>query len=174
MQDAKAPVTAAMKGSITATAALLCFLSAPVSAATGLDVLCNHHRSADHVDAHGIGDLSIDTIDHSLTSRITGESDIGGGEEQEAELLPVAVREQEILRRIFDETVTNAEEDAPNSSDASAEVETPMIDDRSADVAETDLTDRDSGESLMPGIRLPNATAEETRRYRRQMFRTDI
>ena len=172
MQDAKAPVTAASRGSLTAAAALLCFLSAPVLAATGLDVICED--SADSVDVHNIDNLSIDTIDHSLTSRITSESDIGGGDEPEPELLPVAAREQEILRRIFDEPVTNVEEDVPNSSDASAEIETPMIEERSADVAETDATDREYRDTLLPGIRLPASTAEETQRYRRQMFRTDI
>ncbi|MDJ0908393.1 MAG: hypothetical protein QNI99_04340 [Woeseiaceae bacterium] len=167
MQDARAPETAASKGSLTATAALLLFLSAPVLAATGLDVICD--ENADRIDH-----LTIDTIDHPLTSRITGESEIGGGEEQEPELLPVAVREQEILRRIFDEPVTKVEEELPSSSDASAEVETPIIEERSADVAETDTADRDARDSLLPGIRLPDATPEETRRYRRQMFRTDI
>ncbi len=171
MQDAKAPLKAAPRGSLTA-ATLLLFLSAPVLAATGLDVICPD--SADQVDAHSIDDLSIDTIDHSLTSRITSEEEIGGGEEAEPELLPVAVREQEILRRIFDEPIANAEDDVPNSSDASTETETPVIEDRSADVAETDVTERDARDSLLPGIRLPDATPEETRRYRRQMFRTDI
>ena len=167
MQDARAPETAASKGSLTATAALLFFLSAPVLAATGLDVICDENTDR-------ISHLSIDTIDHPLTSRIAAEDEMGGGEEQEPELLPVAVREQEILRRIFDEPVTTGEEELPSSSDASAEVETPMIEERSADVAETDTTDRDVRDSLLPGIRLPDATPEETRRYRRQMFRTDI
>ncbi len=171
MQDAKAPVTAASKGSLTATAALLCFLSAPVLAATGLGVICDE---TDQVDAHSIDGLNIDTIDHTLTSRITGEEEIGGGDEPEPELLPVAAREQEILRLIFDEPVTNVEEDVPNSSDESAEIDPPAIDDRSADVAETDVTDQEVRDSLLPGIRLPDATPEETRRYRRQMFRTDI
>ena len=172
MQDAKAPVTAASRGSLTAAAALLFFLSAPVLAATGLDVICDD--SAESVDVHSIDDLSIDTIDHSLTSRITSESDAGGGDKPEPELLPVAVREQEILRRIFDEPVTNAEDDVPNSSDVTDEVETPVTEERSADLADADATDRESRSTLLPGIRLPDATPEETRRYRRQMFRTDI
>ncbi len=172
MQDARAPAIAARRGSLSATAALLCFLSAPALAATGLDVICD--QSAEHVDVHAIDDLSIDTIEHSITSRITSESDIGGGEEQEPEMLPVAVREQEILRRIFDEPVTNTDDDVPNSSDATDEVDTPIIEERSADVAETDAGDQDVRDSLLPGIRLPDATPEETRRYRRQMFRTDI
>ena len=176
MQDARAPKIAAPRGSLTA-AALLCFLSAPVLAATGIDVICD--KSAEHVDAHSIDDLNLDTIDHSaidqsLTSRITGEGDIGGSDAEEPEMMPVAVRQQEILRRIFDEPVSNVEDDVPNSSDATTESETPLLEERSADVAETDVTDRAPRDSLLPGIRLPNATPEETQRYRRQMFRTDI
>lgn len=172
MQDARAPVAAASKRSLTATAALLCFLSAPVLAATGLDLICD--QSAGDVDQHAIDDLSIEKIEHSLTSRITSENDLGSGAEAEQEILPVAARQQEILRRIFDEPVTNvADEPLPNS-ETSEEIDAPLIEERSADVADSDLTDQESGDSLMPGIRLPSATPEETLRYRRQMFRTDI
>lgn len=176
MQDARAPVTAASKRSLTATAALLCLLSAPVLAATGLDAICD--RGAEHVDQHEIDDFSIEPVDHSLTSRIasriSSEHDIGGGDEDEQEVLPVAAREQEILRRIFDEPVNSAADEPLMSSETSEEVETPIIEERSADVADTDLDDPNSGDSMMPGIRLPDTTPEETLRYRRQMFRTDI
>ena len=170
MQDAKAPVTAATRCSITATAALL-FLSAPVLAATGLDVICD--ESAEHVDNH-TADFSIETIDHSLTSRITGEEEFGGGEEEPVEILPTAVREQEILRRIFDEPVSNVATESSSINEDSEDADTPKIEERSADVADTDLADQEATDSLLPVIRLPDATPEETRRYRRQMFRTDI
>ena len=171
MQDAKAPVTAASKRSIAATAALL-LLSAPVLAATGLDVLCE--RSAEHVDRHALDELSLDTIDHALNSRITSEDELGGGDDEAQEILPAGIREQEILRRIFDEPVSNAATESASSSEAPADVNAPQIEERSADVADTDLSDQEAVDSLLPGIRLPDATPEETRRYRRQMFRTDI
>ena len=171
MQDARAPVTAASRRSLAATAALL-LLSAPVLAATGLDVMCD--RSAGPVDQHAIDDLSIETIDRTLTSRITGGHDLGGGDEDAQEVLPVASREQEILRRIFDEPITNAADESVLSSQTSEDTDAPRIEERSADVADTDLADQEPTDSLLPGIRLPDTTPEETLRYRRQMFRTDI
>ena len=172
MQDVKAPVTAPSRSTLTATAALLCFLSAPVLAAAGLDVLCD--KSADHVDTHAIDHLSIDTVEHSLTNRITSEQPLGGAEEDVRELLPMAPREEEILRRIFDEPASEYVTESSSSSEDGDEADTPLIEERSADVADTDLIDQDAADTLLPGIRLPDATPEETRRYRRQMFRTDI
>ena len=173
MQNAKAPSAAAAKGSLTATTALLCLLSAPVLAATGLDGICDD--SAEYGDTHDLGDLNIETIDSPLTSRIASEHELaGGGGEDEMEILPTAKREQEILRRIFDEPVPKASDDAISSADAADEIETPRIEERSADIADTDPVDSDTSNPLLPGVRLPDAAPEDMHRYRRQMFRTDI
>lgn len=169
MHETRAPATAARKGRLIATIALLCFVSAPASASTQIDA--DNSSRADHVDRRAIDQLSIDAIELSLSSRVTSGD---ASDEPEPELLPIAVREQEILRRIFDEPLSDTETEIPNSSDLSDDIRPPVIDDRSADVVETDANNQETRSDLLPAIRLPEATPEETRRYRRQMFRTDI
>ncbi len=170
MQDARAPNRAATKGSLTATAGLLCLLSAPLLAATGVDIICD--QSARHVDSHAVDDLNIETVDHGITNAITADSDLsGGGSDEEAEVLALSAREEEILRRIFDETVADF---GDNSADSDDDIDTTSVEEQSDDITDTEPAVQEDSDTDLPAIRLPDSTAEGMLRYRRQMFRTDI
>ncbi len=162
---------AAARRSLTATAGLLCLVSAPLLAATGLDVICD--QSAQHVDSHAADDLNIETVDHGLTNAITEDSDLlGGGSDDESEILAMSAREEEILRRIFDETSTDYVED---TADGAENVKNSVIDSATEErSAGTEPAAQEDSDSAMPAIRLPDSTPEAMLRYRRQMFRTDI
>ena len=155
-----------------AASLLLAVYCAPVLAASGVD--CD--RASARLNSLDISDpdLTIAVADHGMASEpIDDAVYVVEGHERSLALAPeMAPRADTILRRIFDESYTSAELDELQPASATdaksiAELALPP----STGKASTDSNDAD-----LPSLDadLPGVSDDETLRYRRQMFRTDI
>ncbi|MDJ0940635.1 MAG: hypothetical protein QNJ00_12820 [Woeseiaceae bacterium] len=161
----------AINGRLTATL-LLSLCCAPVSAASGVDVLCDRSDPLASLDIQP-GQLAIDIVDHGAAPALPNvliETESEGGEPPETDARSLAPRADTILRRIFDESYAESELDdlkPAMTPDAKSIVElTVPIDEEAADA--------ESVEAPALDAELPGVPEEELLRYRRQMFRTDI
>ena len=159
-----------------ATALLLAFCCAPVLAATSLpcDEAADRPRSLE-VRALDMADpdLTISVTDHGITTTIVVQP--AGDEIRKPQRIvdrSIAPRANTILRQIFDESYSASELDElrpASAPEAKSIAELTMPDDRAEPAA-------DGSDSELPSLDadLPGVSEDETLRYRRQMFRTDI
>ena len=110
--------------------------------------------------------------DHKGTAPMTEPDEEDRLRRPSASTLSIAPRAETILRRIFDESYSSSELEAlkpASSTDAKsiAELTAP---------AEPAKSSSETEESELPSLDadLPGMSEDETLRYRRQMFRTDI
>ena len=152
--------TSAKRPIVARAAALLMFAVAPAMAATGVDVLCD--RSADPLHVHEPDTLDLDLIERGL------DSAVAAGESQSDDM-PVSMtpRDATILRQIFDEAAPSAPAVDDSEFDGARGIE-----ERAPDVAGT--AESGEPEASVPGARLPDISEEESIRFRRHMYRTDI
>ena len=171
MQNPVKAAIQAINGRLAATL-LLSLCCAPVSAATGVDVLCD--RASNPLESLDIqpGQLAIDVVDHGVAPALPKaliETESEGGEPPESDAR-FAPRADTILRRIFDESYAESELDdlkPAMTPDAKSIVELTVP-------ADEEASDAEGIEAPALDAELPGVPEEELLRYRRQMFRTDI
>ena len=171
MQEAaKAVRRPGIAGTFAATL-LLSVCCAPLLAATGVD--CDQAAALpDSIDISK-PDLSVTTVaEHTVTSPMSEPRDGEQLRRPSASTVSLAPRAETILRRIFDESYSSTDLDqlAPASATGAksiAELTAP---------AEATESSNEEKDAELPALDadLPGMSEDETLRYRRQMFRTDI
>jgi hypothetical protein len=176
LQETTSAVKSARPAGALAAAMLLALYCAPVLAASGID--CD--RATDRPKTLEIAapdltdpDLTITVTDHSMTSEALDDTVNIDVTAPSLALAPeMAPRADMILRRIFDESYSSAELDElepASATDAKSIAELalpPNSGQGSTDTSDSELPSLDAD--------LPGISEDETLRYRRQMFRTDI
>lgn len=159
-----------------AAALLLAFYCAPVLAANTLpcDEAADRPRT---LEIHALDiadpDLTISVTDHGVTTTVVVQP--AGDETRMPQRIvdrSIAPRANTILRQIFDESYSASELDElrpASAPDAKSIAELTMSDDRNEPAADGNDAELPALDADLPGI-----SEDETLRYRRQMFRTDI
>jgi len=171
LQETTEAVNTAGSAGRLAAVLLLGFCCVPVFAASGID--CDRATARPKSLDISNPDLTINVADHGMTSETIDDTSAIEPIERSRALAPeMAPRADTILRRIFDESYSSAELDELEPASATdaksiAELALPSKSrDPSADASDSDLPSLDAD--------LPGISDDETLRYRRQMFRTDI
>ncbi len=151
---------------VTAASMLLGICCAPALAAPA-DVLCeetSEHTASLEVEAD---EFSVDVVDHG-TDDLVDDSPLG----------PMIPRADTILRQIFDETLPAGQADSAATA-ASESAAAPIAEltkpvERVAEKADSDKDTEPVEGTREMETHLPGYAEDEVRRYRRQMYRTDI
>lgn len=171
MQEAtKAVKRTGTAGSIAA-AMLLTAYCAPLLAATGID--CDRTDALSDPMDLAQPELIVSVTEHGATSPMSEPREEDRLRRPSASTLSLAPQAETILRRIFDESYSATELDELEPASATGAKSIAELTDSTDTV---DSAGDDSDDSDVPPLDadLPGMSDDETIRYRRQMFRTDI
>lgn len=143
---------------------LLGLCCAPALASSGFSTVCEK--------------LSLETVDLGTSTTIDPASPIDAADAPRA-VMALTPKTETILRQIFDETIPEGQEaieSAPVTSPKAApiaELTAPALQEQRRDIEASEKVDTETDVKSID-TRVPGLSDEELRRYRRQMFRTDI
>ena len=170
MQEAtKAVRRAGTTGSIAA-ALLLSAYCAPLLAASNVD--CDKAGALPDSIHIAHPELNISVAEHGATAPMSEPREVDRMRRPSASTVSIAPQAETILRRIFDESYAATELDELEPASATgaksiAELTDP--EELAEPASETEEAEHPTLDADLPGI-----SEDETLRYRRQMFRTDI
>lgn len=185
LRQDQSSLTRAVFGALPATSLLLlaCFIPA-IAAAT--DVRCNRSGGVDELPDR----LNLEVMDLAGDSRLdVDDQEVARDLDRLPSIAPdlsSRARSMAILREIFGEPVTRDSLDIGRTEPPRAPVDgsdpvtgTSPLNQSATGIAESDGPQPAESLNLAPGVpdsdaRLPGVSEEESQRYRRQMYRTDI
>lgn len=159
-------------------ALLLSLVCTPAIAASGIDPLCD--GTADRSDSVELAaeEFSIEVVEHGGNADV---DEFGAIEDALSALRPTNPSVDTILRRIFDESTT-IDVAAPESAADIRATAAPLVEltvpeaieapTDAVESAESDSAVEQNSGNVEPEF--PGLTDADSRRYRRQMYRTDI
>jgi hypothetical protein len=179
-------VSRAVSGALPATSLLLLMSCCAVSVASAAEISCNRSLTAgvatDEAPGDGLHLRMVDLGNVTETSEPASPDEFDLGGTAPAPDLSSRARSLAILKEIFGEAAYEDDIDArlpppdlaPAGNNPATEESPPLRQPAAATESEPDVTSGENSEAADSDARLPGISDEEAKRYRSQMYRTDI